>query len=439
MGDDFSIVLIFERPRTLEVLDHIGKFTSIDHDGSLKLPSNIPDEVITPYESASDDRSVQFDGMQNVRFGTCLYFEMDERLWQYCEQYYRDSDEIKQQIDKYHRFGVGSIDLVLRFGPRHVMLDLRACCNSMSYLFEECKSIRKWAVDVLNKFNGVLGTIDREDRPGILFYRNGTEVDEQAWPYSSLGDPDSIVEHNHLDPYTPERAQRWEAEMNARPQQRFDWLGYYWDRLFPSKPKKDYSFALIFDKGRTWDVLNALKDITDGRGAEDINIRIADRQDLELKDMRFDLTILFEVDEPIRKWWQLKKEEPMTDKASGDLQKTVETIDAMMLTKHQCPVGIIKLEVRFGRQNVLFHFRAPDHAMSMLFVKSLSVRMRFLDMLKRFGGIAGAIDRRLVKGLLFYLDGSEFNRKTKTVTLMCDPDEFPESERKKGYRPRGYR
>ena len=112
-------------------------------------------------------------------FITVLSFEPDPELLDY---YDRDNAQITH---KHQRVEIGYIYMTLYpnscaysddFDPWLVMLRLTAATSNMSILFLESLSMRSAFVDLLERFKGVYGLIDREEE-GTLFWLQGQRLD----------------------------------------------------------------------------------------------------------------------------------------------------------------------------------------------------------------------------------------------------------------------
>ena len=195
MGLDYSFILFFKRQDPWHILEGLAEFAVLSLENH--TPIHYPDRIMRlPFEAwagteellpiSYDDQSKRWD------FITVLYFEPDEELYHFALRNRRD-------ISKSHeRIPVGCIYLTVHsdwssmgkcYDPNLFMLELTAATSDMSILFAQSHSMRAAFVNLLEKYQGVYGLIDREE-DAVLFWLEGSQVEVEiphAWmPLSEI-------------------------------------------------------------------------------------------------------------------------------------------------------------------------------------------------------------------------------------------------------------
>ena len=182
MGLDYSFNLFFHVQDPWKIMEGLGEIAV--HRLDATTPIIYPDRILyLPFEAWAgtetrlpihySDRDDAYD------FITVLSFKPDPELLDY---YDRDNPQITH---KHQRVEIGYIYMTLYpnscaysddFDPWLVMLRLTAATSNMSILFLESLSMRSAFVDLLERFKGVYGLIDREEE-GTLFWLQGQRLD----------------------------------------------------------------------------------------------------------------------------------------------------------------------------------------------------------------------------------------------------------------------
>lgn len=182
MGLDYSFNLFFRLQDPWQILDGLGGLAVPRMDAV--TPIIYPDRIVyLPFEAWAgtearlpihySDRDAAYD------FITILSFEPDSELLEYHQ---RDNPQI---TDKNQRVEIGYIYMTFypnssahlkEYDPWIIMLRLTAATSSMSVLFWESRSIRRAFSNLLEKYKGVYGLIDREEE-GTLFWLRGEAMD----------------------------------------------------------------------------------------------------------------------------------------------------------------------------------------------------------------------------------------------------------------------
>ena len=182
MGLDYSFNLFFRIQDPWQILDGLGAMAV--HRLDAVTPIIYPDRIIyLPFEAWAgtetrlpihySDRDEAYD------FMTVLSFEPDPELLDY---YHRDNPQV---TGKSQRVEIGYIYMTLYpnscaysedFDPWLSMIRLEAATSNMSILFIESPSMHRAFIDLLERFKGVYGVIDREEE-GILFWLRGQTMD----------------------------------------------------------------------------------------------------------------------------------------------------------------------------------------------------------------------------------------------------------------------
>jgi hypothetical protein len=297
----------------------------------------------------------------------------------------------------------------------------------MGNLFTRSSSIRKWAVGVLRKFDGKVGLFDINSEVTNLFFKCGIELEERSWPQVISGDPPILDLLFRGDRYTPEK-QKLLCEAESQKRDVANQLHWELERAFLGDYRMDdkYKIVLVFKKAKVWDILRHVSAIAARDEAEITDIRINYKPFFELKEIKYKISLEFGADGPLLGWWKGERTVRSVKDQSAATIKYIEGIEQGIKTKGKCRVEDIPLTIRFGAENVSFVFTAAGGRMSGLFERSRSVRAGFVDILRRFGGILGGIDRTAGQGILFYLEGYELDEEATIYCWPDDSDRFPQ-------------
>jgi hypothetical protein len=198
MGLDYSFNLFFRVQDPWQILDGLGAMAV--HRLDAVTPIIYPDRIIyLPFEAwAGTDARLPIhysDRDPAYEFIAILSFEPDSELLEY---YQRDNPQI---TEKNQRVEIGYIYMTLypnssayikEYDPWLIMIRLAAATSSMSILFWESRSIRRAFSNLLERYQGVYGLIDREEE-GTLFWLRGQSMDVNL--------PDASMSLSAIDNY----------------------------------------------------------------------------------------------------------------------------------------------------------------------------------------------------------------------------------------------
>jgi hypothetical protein len=206
----------------------------------------------------------------------------------------------------------------------------------------------------------------------------------------------------------------------------------------------NYRYLLYFKRERLWDVLYALAGISNSEGFEHTTVHFSDHdQVLPLTTsfgkpneimhddpaFEFALSLYFEQDPAILAY--------LHDRGDSEYGRSPpeETADKRVA------IGFIYLSVYTDLSKhdafkeptnlVLFDFGTTGTRMSMLFEDSTSIRDTFIQLLGRYDGLIGILDREVDYGELFWFEGKSYQPYEKSVlNVYTTPDEIEEMLRR---------
>jgi hypothetical protein len=182
MGLDYSFNLFFRIQEPWQILDGLAAMAV--HRLDAVTPIIYPDRIVyLPFEAWAGTETrlpIHYsDRDPAYEFIAILSFEPDSELLDYHQ---RDNPQITKENQ---RVEIGYIYMTLypnscaylkEYDPWLIMLRLAAATSSMSILFWESRSIRRAFSNLLERYQGVYGLIDREEE-GTLFWLRGQTMD----------------------------------------------------------------------------------------------------------------------------------------------------------------------------------------------------------------------------------------------------------------------
>ena len=187
MGLDYSYMLYFKRDQLEEVLQGVADFAEKHFPPTLII---FPDHILElPLESGLTKGEIyQYDEAE-LGFDTALIFEEDEAILDWGHGNSVKDKDFKPSGEGYpYLVSVGYIYLTvyndLSMYYPEINLDLKSLVlfrfgttgTRMSMLFNYSTSIRKRFTELLRKFDGVCGLLNKEEE-GEIFWLNGESVE----------------------------------------------------------------------------------------------------------------------------------------------------------------------------------------------------------------------------------------------------------------------
>lgn len=190
MGLNYRYLLYFKRDRMWDVLYGLAEMA--DAEGHTHTTVHFPDhdQVLPLMTSFGQENEIQHDAPE-FEFALSLYFEQDPAILQYLQDLrYSDWDRSPPEEDTDSRAAIGFIyltiyaDLSQHYAFKEptdlVLFAFDTTGTRMSMLFENSTAIRQSFIELLDKFQGVSGILDREVDYGELFYFQGQRMQESV-------------------------------------------------------------------------------------------------------------------------------------------------------------------------------------------------------------------------------------------------------------------
>jgi len=184
----------------------------------------------------------------------------------------------------------------------------------------------------------------------------------------------------------------------------------------------DFNYLLYFKKDQIWDVLQALAEFSDLKGATETQVvfpdhvlslpfvgSFASNGPIQYDDPEFDLalSLIFDEDDEILDY-MIARGDDLIDRSPPD-----ET------QPRQWAIGFIYLTVyadlsahwafKKPADVVLFKFGTTGTKMSTLFYYSTSIREKFISLMEKTGGLYGIFDQEVEYGELFWYQGQRMS------------------------------
>jgi hypothetical protein len=180
----------------------------------------------------------------------------------------------------------------------------------------------------------------------------------------------------------------------------------------------NYSFVLFFDRDYVWEALRGIARVSSQHQPptkiilpnRQISVPLepysSDKYEMHHTERKLEFQIMMHFsaeDQEIIKYG-LEMGYEGADRCPPDAKKG-----------YQIGIGYIYLSIylndpiRSSQDWVLFEFYAASTTMSFLFAKSTSIQNGFIELLRNYHGISGALDRELDGGRLFWFRGNVYD------------------------------
>ena len=183
MGLNYKYLLYFKRDRMWDVLTDLAEIC--DTRGMTPTTIHFPDrDLVLPLMSSWGEKTEAAHDQPEFEFDTSIYFDEDPAILEYLHD--RDGDEFDRSPPDENddrRYAIGFIyltvyaDLSKHYAFRQptdmVLFEFNTTGTRMSMLFENSTSIRDTFIGLLEKFDGIIGILDREVDYGELFWFKG--------------------------------------------------------------------------------------------------------------------------------------------------------------------------------------------------------------------------------------------------------------------------
>jgi len=183
MGLNYRYLLYFKRDRIWDVLKGLGDIC--DTEGMTPTTIHFPDHnLVLPLMSDWGEKSEATHDQPEFEFATSIYFDADQAILEYLHD--RDGEEYGRSPpdeEGPNRFSIGFIYLTVYADlSKHyafeeptdmVLFVFNTTGTRMSMLFEGSSSIRDTFTRLLERFDGIIGILDREVDYGELFWFKG--------------------------------------------------------------------------------------------------------------------------------------------------------------------------------------------------------------------------------------------------------------------------
>ena len=188
MGLNYNYLLYFKKDRLWDVLQGLAEIC--DTEGMTPTTIHFPDhDLVLPLMSNWGQGIEHAFDKPEYGFAISMYFNEDEAILDYLS--YRDGDRYDRSPPDeqgIQQVAIGFIyltvyaDLSKHFAFENkptdmILLKFGTTGTKMSVLFEESTSIRKTFIELLERYQGLMGILDVEVDYGRLFWFLGEEVD----------------------------------------------------------------------------------------------------------------------------------------------------------------------------------------------------------------------------------------------------------------------
>jgi len=186
MGLQFNYLLYFNRKDLWDVLKGLEQFCQTNDESTTTI--QFPDhDLVLPLESFGGAGNKHAYDQAAFGFSILMYFDEDQEIYDYRSSWggYRNDrsppDEGSRQVAIGTIFLTVYADLSMHFGfvnkpTDMVLFEFGTTGSKMSTLFYFSTSIRKTFINVLEKFDGLIGILDLED-DGQLFWFKGQRLE----------------------------------------------------------------------------------------------------------------------------------------------------------------------------------------------------------------------------------------------------------------------
>ena len=181
----------------------------------------------------------------------------------------------------------------------------------------------------------------------------------------------------------------------------------------------NYSYYLYFENQDKWNVLKSIALLSENNqnkgtviiteSSEKISLPFSQFKGTEqiifdrgVKELDFNISLNFEIDNAIRNYNSFKEESNQRTKI---------------------PIGFIWFGIHFGKKYVLFTFTASTNEMSWLFFKSNSIKETFISLLRKHNGKIGIFEEE-ERQTIIWKSGREISEEITCIELDVDIDDL---------------
>lgn len=201
MGLDYSIMLFFNKQDPWPILEGVAEFAdpSLSEHTAIRYPDQIMRLPFESWAGTDELNPIPYDDpSESWDFMTSLYFDKDPEVAEYAEQY--DLDEGPDQ----HKVAIGYIYLTISRNwrgddesnkPGLLLFSFTAATTNMSILMAESQAVRKPFIELLERFHGVYGLIDREMDAVLIWLRNKVMDEVIPSAYMDLAEIENYLDH----------------------------------------------------------------------------------------------------------------------------------------------------------------------------------------------------------------------------------------------------
>lgn len=187
MGMQYSYLLYFDRKDLWDVLKGLEQFcaTSAKSTTTIQFPDH---DLVIPLESFGGVGNKHAYDRAAFGFSILMYFNEDQEIYEYCGNWGSYQNDRSPPDEGIRQVAIGAIyltvyaDLSMHFGfvnkpADMVLFEFGTTGSKMSTLFFFSTSIRKTFINILEKFDGLIGILDLEDDDGQLFWFKGRHLE----------------------------------------------------------------------------------------------------------------------------------------------------------------------------------------------------------------------------------------------------------------------
>ena len=187
MGLQYSYLLYFDRKDLWDVLKGLEQFceTNAKSATTIQFPDH---DLVLPLESFGGAGNKHAYDRAAFGFSILMYFNEDQAIYDYCSSWGGYQNDRSPPDEGIRKVAIGTIyltvyaDLSMHFGfvnkpTDMVLFEFSTTGSKMSTLFYFSTSIRKTFINVLEKFNGLIGILDLEDDDNQLFWFKGRHLE----------------------------------------------------------------------------------------------------------------------------------------------------------------------------------------------------------------------------------------------------------------------
>jgi hypothetical protein len=186
VGLKYKYLLYFQKDQLWKVLRGLGEICDTEEmqPTTIKFPDH---DLVIPLTSSWGEKTVIPYGQPEFELALSMNFEEDPAILDYLSN--RDGDQFDRSPPEDGQVKVYSIgfiyltvytDLSQHYGFKQpsdmVLFEFGTTGTRMSFLFADSTSIRKTFIDLLVRYQGVIGIFDCENDYGELFWFKGKHV-----------------------------------------------------------------------------------------------------------------------------------------------------------------------------------------------------------------------------------------------------------------------